>query len=371
VKLVNASENKEGVIVMLICLSSGDRPRYRQDVLRALALPRESTLQFRYDQRWVSDGVLRMIQDHKIVGQEVLIAYADQSRPASSITPIGAVELIPIRLARVTSASAPGRTVSLTFAVDKIVYSSNLKAFNNEVPKLTGNSLPQWVDGSLKGSYCTELTKRPANLIEAEDLSQWEEVVTQLAARRDFENEETFFTVVGLLTESELNAMSAKIRHVSWPRELPAYASRVLVLYHYHPTKSPTSLEISIRVGSELKLQSPAKVQLDSRYDLKKFQMQSEDPSLGGQLSWIILSTEDPATTKRFELEISVSIRGNRLKRYFIATAIALGLTGAQIVPLVTREDLTPVTILVSALIILVISFTVGFTVVWGIRRSI
>jgi hypothetical protein len=356
---------------MLICLSSGDRPLYRQDILRALALPIESTLQFRYDRRWVSDGVLSKIQDHSIVGQEVLIAYADQSRSVDKSTPTGAIELVPVRLARVIFAAAPGGTVSLIFSVSKVAYSSNLDAFNNEVSNLTGRSLPRWLEGSPKGSYCTELSNRPTNLTEIKDLSQWEEVINQLAVRKDFEHEETFFTVVGLLTEDELHTMGAELQHMLWPQELPANVLRDLVIYHYHPTKAPASLGISISVGPELRLQSPAKVQLDSRYDLKKFQVQSEDPLSRTQESWVSLVTEDLATTERFELEIGVRVRGNRLKRLGIASVIAIGLTGAQIVPLVTRGDLTAAVKLVSALIILALSFVVGLAAVWGIRRSI
>jgi len=269
------------------------------------------------------------------------------------------------------TAVAPGRTVSLIFSIDKVVYSSNLNAFNNEVSNLTGSSLPRWVDGRPKGSYCTELSSRPTNFIEIEDLGHWEQVVTQLAERKDFQHEETFFTVVGLLREGELDAMGAELRHVPWPQELPANERRGLVLYHYHPTKSPVSLEILISVGPELKMQSPAKIKLDSRYDLKKFQIQSEDPLFRTQGSWISLVTQDSAVMERFELEIGVRVRGNRLKRLGIATVIALGLTGAQIAPLVTRGDLTPTIKLVSALLILALSFVVGFAAVWGIRRSI
>lgn len=356
---------------MLICLSSGYRPRYRQDVLRALALPIESNLQFRYDKDWVSDGVLQMIQDHTIVGQEVLIAYADQSRPSGGSIPTGAIKLVPVRLATIVSAAAPGRTISLIFSLSKVAYASNLDAFNNEMSNLTGRALPRWVDSNPRGLYCTELNSRPTNLVEIQDIGQWEEVVNQLSGYKDFEREQTFFTILGLMTRDELQAMGAKLQHLPWIREFPANVCRDLVIYHYHPTKSPANLEICISTGPELSLQSSANARLDSRYDLKKFQVQSGDPLLRTQGSWISLVTEDQIAMERFELEISVRVRGNRLKRLGVATAIALGLTGAQIIPLITRGDLTPTVKLASALIILAFSFAVGLAAVWGIRRSI
>lgn len=356
---------------MLICLSSGDRPRYRQDILRALALPIESDLQFRYDKRWVTDGVLQMIQDHTIVGQEILIAYADQSRPSDGSITTGAIKLVPIRLATVVFAAAPGRTVSLIFSLGKVTYASDLDAFNNEVANLTGRNLPRWVNGNPHGFYCTELNSRPSNFVEIQDLGHWEDVVNQISAHRDFECEETFFTVIGLLTEDELKAMGAELHHLPWIRELPANVCRELVIYHYHPTKSPANLEISISAGPELKLQSLDKSRLDSRYDLKKFQVQSEDPLFRIQGSWISLIARDPMVDQRFELEMSICVRGARWKRLGIAAVIALGLTGAQIIPLVTRGDLTPAIKVVSALTILVLSFVVGLAAVWGIRRAI
>jgi len=39
---------------MFVCLSSGSSARYREDILRALAMPVGSRLQFRYDQKWVA-----------------------------------------------------------------------------------------------------------------------------------------------------------------------------------------------------------------------------------------------------------------------------------------------------------------------------
>jgi hypothetical protein len=69
--------------------------------------------------------------------------------------------------------------------------------------------------------------------IDIENLGQWEKVVTQLSKHTDFESEETFFTVLGLLKEDELKAMRASLRHVLWPEKLPANADRELAIYHY------------------------------------------------------------------------------------------------------------------------------------------
>lgn len=356
---------------MIICLSSGSSPRYRQDVIRALALPIGSNLQFRYEKRWVSDGLLKKIQDRSIVGQEVIIAYADQSIPDDGGTPKGDIQLVPVRLAKVTYAAVLGRTTLLIFSVGKFVFASDLNAFNDEAMNLTGKSLPKWVDGKPQGKYCTELSNRPTNFLEIQDLGQWEQVVAQLANRKDFEQERAFITVLGLMTEDEIREMGAELKHKPWVKELQANKNRELLIYHYYPTTLPTDLQITIHTGPELKSQSSPTCTLDSRYDLKRFHLESGDPPFGSQGSWINIILEGQDKTNRLEMEISVKVKGNQLRRIGIAFAIAIGLTGAQIGPLLTRTDLDAAIKGISALIIFVLSLGVGIIAVWKIRRNI
>ena len=354
---------------MLICLSSGTRTRYIQDVLRAITLPIAAHLQFRYDRQWVSTGVLNMIEQRKLAGQEVIIAYADQSIPPQGGA--GSIELVPVRRGTVVSAVAPGRTVSLIFSLGKVVCASNLAAFNNEAANLTGNALPRWSSGKPQGCYCTQLNNQPSTVIDIENLGQWEEVVTQLSPHRDFDPEETFFTILGLLKEDELKAMGATLKHMPWSGELPANAFREVVLYHYHPSKSPIDLKITANVGPEIMLESPMRVRLDSRYDLKRIRVKSGDPAFGTRESWITLTTEGATISQPLDLDLSLKIRGNWLKRLGVAAIIAIGLAAAQVIPLASRADLGVVGKAFTALGVLAASFVVGLAAVWGIRRYV
>lgn len=352
---------------MLICLSSGERPRYRQDVLRAIALPLRAQLQFRYDKRCASPGVLQMINQGRIVGEEVLIAYADQSRPESE----GTVELVPVRLATVTSATAPGSTLSLIFSLGRVVHAADLTTFNNEITGLSGGALPKWTNGKLTGLYCNELNSRPASIVEIEDLGGWELVVTQLSQHEDFESEETFFTVVGLLTQAKLSEITAKLRHIEWPDALPADEDHELVIYHYHSSKSPSEYVMSASAGAHLKFESSPELRLDSRYDLKKLRIRTGDPTFRSKRTWITLSANTKSMTGTLELDMEVTVKANYLKRIGTVAAIAIMLTVVQIVTLVTRGDLSIGGKVASVLAILVASIVVAVAAVWGIRRSI
>lgn len=355
---------------MLICLSSGFRPRYRQDVLRALALPIGTQLQFRYElDPLVSEGVKQKIQQGTLLNEEVVIAYADRSTPPEGGT--GFIELIPVRRATIASAVAPGKTASLVFILGKVAYASDIRAFNNEIANLSGNALARWEDGQVRGYFCAELNAHPTTMIDIEDLGQWEEVVTQLSQHKDFDSEETFFTVFGLLTEDELKAMSATLRHVPWPDMLPANAERELAIYQYHPQKSPTDLFLSVRTGGDLTVESPSRIRLDSRYDLKRIRIKSGDPSYRNRLSWITLATEGPGVSGSLESDMSLKVKSNWLRRVVVAAVIAVGITGAQAIPLATRVDLSTTGKVASAIGILFISFIVGLAAVWGIRRSV
>jgi hypothetical protein len=122
-------------------------------------MPIGTELQFRYDLRWLSASVVQRIQQGTLANEEVIIAYADQSTPPAEDA--GAIELIPIRRARVVSAVTPGKTVSLVFTLGKVVYASDLAAFNSEVANLSGNALPRWVNRQAQGVYCTQLNTPP------------------------------------------------------------------------------------------------------------------------------------------------------------------------------------------------------------------
>lgn len=82
---------------MYVCLSSGARPRYRRDIIRALAMPAGTWIQFRYAREWVSPAILADLADSKkrkaLPGKGVLISYVDQTDPQRD------PELLPCRMA--------------------------------------------------------------------------------------------------------------------------------------------------------------------------------------------------------------------------------------------------------------------------------
>lgn len=196
-------------------------------------------------------------------------------------------------------------------------------------------------------------------------------MVTQLSQHEDFESEETFFTVVGLLTQDKLSEIMVKLRHIEWPDVLPADEDYELVIYHYHSSKSPSEYVMSASTGAYLTLESSPKLRLDSRYDLKKLRIRTGDPTFRSKRTWITLSANIESMTETLELDMELTVKANYLKRVGIAALIAIGLTVGQAVPLVTRTDLGSGDKLALGLLVLLASIAVAVAVVWGIRRSI
>src|SRR5438477_10287636 len=106
---------------MFVCLSSGASPRYRQDILRALAMPHGASLQFRYQSKWIAPSATEKIKNAKVGNTPALIAYIDQTVPGQ--TP----ELTSCRFARISDASVHGTTVSWVRNLSEIVLASNLQ----------------------------------------------------------------------------------------------------------------------------------------------------------------------------------------------------------------------------------------------------
>ena len=171
---------------MFVCLSSGSSARYREDILRALAMPVGSRLEFRYDQKWVAPIIRGRLSDVP-EGQKVLIAYIDQED--KSKTP----EIVPCRLATLGEVVPHGSTVSLELILGEYAYADDLGTFDRELSSESANTLPRWQpDGSIKGAYWLELGKDLTTVSSTSSLTDWERIVAQLVGHHEFATRSAF-----------------------------------------------------------------------------------------------------------------------------------------------------------------------------------
>ena len=87
---------------LILLLSSGQRPRYRDDIIRALALPTGARLQFRYNKMYVAQAFVDEKKRKSLVNREVLIGYLDTGEKK------GDMEIVPCRFGRLVKVQAEG-----------------------------------------------------------------------------------------------------------------------------------------------------------------------------------------------------------------------------------------------------------------------
>lgn len=171
---------------MLLCISSAAMPRYKQDILRALAMPVGARLQFRYNLRWVAQALHDRTKSDSLKGLEACIAYIDQS--LSEKPP----DIAPIRAATILSTEVQGDFCVVEFELAGFAFAKDLPAFNKQLRTLSGN-LPNWIDGSVKGHYLEEIDRKTLALEMNADTGQWQGICKALVAYPDFQAQKLFY----------------------------------------------------------------------------------------------------------------------------------------------------------------------------------
>lgn len=250
---------------MFVCLSSGARPRYRQDILRAIAMPRGARLQFRYRLELVAESVQVRIRNGTANQEKVLIAYLDQSDRSKM------PEFVPCRFATIVGARIHGSTTTAIFELDAFAYAHDVAGFNSHLRTISGERLPLRQNSNqefAQGAFWFEVPGDAANdAIGTYDLTNWENIVTQLTHRQDFATEKCFYVVEGLrqLPKGE----KVEMRDGMYP--LKSSHKYEIGLYHFLP-KEPGGvchLNLAASPPSSIALPSGGALVIDSEYDMK------------------------------------------------------------------------------------------------------
>ena len=346
---------------MYVCLSSGASPRYRQDILRALAMPHGASLQFRYQSKWIGPQILEKIANGTITNSPALIAYIDQSVPGQ--TP----ELIPCRLASISEASSHGTTVSLLLDLKEIALASDLAAFNKEMQTLSAGRLPTWQSGKLTGLYWLEVLPSPSTISPSENISDWEKIVTQLVAHNEFGNESGIYAVLGISPlESDKTVQSKKGRY-----ELAPSTEYELSIYHYYPKSGPVEVRLTLATSSPwLTFTTNPRLMLDSRYDLKRVRIKTGNPSSKEPAVLTILRGVTGSDTSELEFDLLLTVRSNfwRTLGYGFILGVLLG--GPQIVAAFSNPALPKGSVYLISVLSGVVGLATGIFAAFGLKRS-
>jgi len=215
--------------MQFICFSSGAQRRYRDDIIRAMAMPSGCELNFRYRLKYLSNSVLENLRNNRIgTGHEVLICYLDQSDRGKQVF------FIPVRFARILAAPLTGDFVVIRMRVEEFAYAADTDAFNKDVHSRSAE-VPKWPsDTAAKyaiGAFWVEVDEYPKSVVRSVSIENWQKTVSQLLERKDFASTGPFYRVVQL---QQLRTLGGhfKTGHM-WPsqnRPYELYPDRVVLL---------------------------------------------------------------------------------------------------------------------------------------------
>ncbi len=349
---------------MFIFLSSGASPRYRQDVLRALEMPKGARLQFRYDSKWIAANVRDLISKKEVNGTPSLIAYIDQHDKTK--TP----ELIPCRFAVLVDAVSHGSTVSLTLALEEFGHAENLVAFNSEM-KSGSDKLPTWgPEGSISGAYWIDIAQELKTVARSTTLATWEKIVAQIAERMDFAEESCFYVVTGLYPVGQDSPLS----HESGCYELAGGREYEVRIYHFHPRKAPEQTWLRLATASEsLRFTTNSLLTIDSRYDLKRARLKAGKPAKQEYTVFSIyrVTSDRQNVLGTWEFDLPLRIKGSFWLTLAQGVLLGILLAGPQIVAAFSNPSLPPRNVATISIVSAILGLGAGIFAAFGLRRSV
>ncbi len=349
---------------MFILLTSGARERYRQDVLRAIAQPKNTILQFPYERYLLSPAIAgRLANASQLVGLSCLFTYLDRSdrnKPP---------ELIPCRMATLAAVIPHGHTVSLQLELGEYARAADPTKFTDEMRKMPGATVPDWVEGRPhpKGHFWFEVPRRDGSsqeqneaqalwkkleetLERSDDLGLWEKIVHQLASRTDFMKEPYFFSFRGMHQLGRYRLPSgALVTHELRPDHNGCYqvmpdVEYEVQLYHLLPKDANPAPDTFLEVGSGSNLvefTTNPKLPIDSGYDLKRIRFRPGSPTrtLNTFLSVFGSSERAGTVVQWFDIPLGVSVKW--WKNIIIGLLVGLPLAMPMILSTWLNDKLT------------------------------
>jgi hypothetical protein len=351
---------------MYFWLSSGALPRYREDILRALAMPAGSHLQFRYHLDIVARTIREPLQRGVPIRGDCLIAaptFNDAERCS---------KIIPCRAAEIVSAQAHGSTYSLIMELGGFSYADRLDSFNRTI---RGHlpTLAEW-DGeqSPHGDLWSYTDEPIEGLRESLELELWENIVSQLVLTKSFAQESLFYSVRSI---HRLDNRTV-VRPQQGRFTIPSGKVHEIEIYHSSPLKAPTGL-FHVQSTPELQLISSSDLVLDSNYDLKRIRFSASryPRERSGILALYHDFTDDSTKKPRrdWHFDLTFRIRGSFWSTIGLASLAGLLLTVPQMLAAVqfSNPPLSLARIAAYSILSFILNSLAAAFVAFRLRRDI
>lgn len=349
----------------VLMLSSGQRPRYRDDIIRVMALPTGGRLQFRYRKEHIPDEVFDELAQNHLSGSEALVAYLDTSNQGSP------PEIVPCRFARVLESEVEGEFAVIHFEVGEFATVAAGTDVKEEVDEQLSNGvcLPNWKNGNLEGHFLIALEKRPDGLKTSLEPRVWQKIVSNLGARQDFQQCPFFYRVRAVLEEGDRSEMALQAgKYVLKPDR--TYQADIV---HYTPSgtsgqiRRPSGwLHVDIGGGGVGAL-TTQRLPIDSPYDVKRVYFRATG-QIARQYGLVSFSRETVESnggqaTKDYDFEVVLEIGGAWKRQLTVGGLIALFLALPKL-----ADSFAPAPWVSAGLVLLSAVVTAGL-LVFGLRK--
>jgi hypothetical protein len=353
---------------MLLCLSSGARPRYREDIIRAISMPFGALLQFRYKKDLVEPHVFDNPKQWR-----ACIAYLDRSD--NSNTP----NIIPCRLATLRHVESCGDFYVLQLELDEFWDTSKTKAFNDLVLG-SGISFPHWKDATLAGYFVGKLQKVPDELIyqkndEKDGAADWQALARGLSDLTDFRDECFFYHVRGVY-KVESKQQVVPTNGIFFLKSDESYEARI---FHYSPQSDDASIVVediswllADTINDVVSITSNPHIGIDSPYDEKRlrFRTSAATTKQDGIISLYRVAKGGgaPEVGKgTWDLDLQMKVVP-KLGSIFVRGTVIGVLLGIQaVVPIWPNSQITDK--LGVTVAVMVLGLITGWAAAWGLKK--
>jgi len=319
-----------------LLFSSGARPEYLENDVRALALLPDTDIQFRYSKRWVCPEFIKAVSDGDIVGSTAYITYLD----AKTST------FVLVRETSVAGCYVRGSSYILRLTAKRYFNHPEHPDLETRVASLATHPTPAFdASGKLTaGAFVVPVSKALNfnDLVEHDNddtnprhLNAFEATIEKLGQHADFQKIERglFVNLIDVRDDSNLSVQLPQVRN------LKAGKTYKITLYHYLTRLVPQAdwKPFWIKVQSDnknVRFQSDINLMIESGYDERDivFSLDPDMPSekIGIDIRLIAL-TEQGETVLKLYLPFQACRK--LLKPVIQAAVIAAGLIGPQLAP--------------------------------------
>jgi len=336
---------------MILLISSDAARRYSDDIVRALAHPPGTELQFRYDLKHLDPILQERAQAEGLDGLAALICFmaTDQRKKA--------LELASVRAVTIKRSELVGSSCVLTLTAGDYVAPLDDNAIRAQLSAAEVAMLPAWRETANPAGY---FALQVANQVHAgqatltdDQLIKFEATAAKLGAFGAFDDKSgiVFYAVRSIIADDmpsywwEPEVEAPRYAHGQF--ELRSGARYTLEIYTYRSAGSrvaaPTTKLVIDSDEKLVRFTSAKEASLDSRYDLQRFSF-TTDQLLNGvsaalRIALTVQSGTPPVQEQRCDIVLPARFGGWERKALFRAVAIAAGTASSAIIGVAFKDQ--------------------------------